>query len=253
MSLVNRWTLIAGLVLIVAGLVPADAWSQGRNATKGRPSADHARGAKHGPAYDAQAEWWAPRPYARKGYAPRRAVRKNAPPFCRNRSGHPVHGWEWCVKKGYVRAEARHAWRPYQPSRIVVVRKRPRQVVSPRVVIRADIIVDLLGVEVYRNIESWGRRSGYGGDVVGRWLPYESRGWVLQVSQDGFPLAEFIDRDGDRRIDDVWVYEPDRLQRDRDRYDDRYDDDDRYEDYDDYDDRYDDYDDRYDDYGDRGW
>ena len=244
-----RCTVIAGLLLLVSGLISADAWSQGRNATKGRPSAEDARGTAYGSAYDA--EWWAPRPYAREGYAPRRAVRKNAPPFCRNRSGHPVHGWRWCVEKGFVRPEARHAWRPYQPSRIVVVRKRPRLVVSPRVVIRADVIVDLLGVEVYRTIESWGRRSGYRGEPVGRWLPYESRGWVLQISQDGFPLAELVDRDGDRRIDDVWVYEPQRLQRDRPRYDDRDEDyDDRY---DDYDDRYDDYDDRYDDRGNRRW
>jgi len=142
------------------------------------------------------------------------------------------------VEKGFVRPEARHAWRPYQPSRTVVVRKRPRPIVSPRVVIRADVIVDLLGVEVYRDIESWGRRSGYGGEPVGRWLPYESRGWVLQISQDGFPLAELIDRDGDRRIDDVWVYEPESLKRDRPRYDDRYDH---------YDDRYDADENRYDD------
>ncbi len=128
----------------------------------------------------------------------------------------------------------------------MVVQKRPRLVVSPRVVIRADVIVDLLGVEVYRNIEAWGRRSGYRGEPVGRWLPYESRGWVLQISQDGFPLAELIDRNGDRRIDDVWVYEPERLQRDRPRYDD-----DRYDDDRDDDDWYDD--DRDDDGDDRRW
>jgi hypothetical protein len=23
------------------------------------------------------------------------------PPFCQNGRGHPVHGWEWCARKGY--------------------------------------------------------------------------------------------------------------------------------------------------------
>lgn len=27
--------------------------------------------------------------------------RGEGPPFCRNGEGHPVHGWEWCEKKGY--------------------------------------------------------------------------------------------------------------------------------------------------------
>lgn len=191
------WLLLVGALLWMS--VPDLAAAQGRGPTSGRPGT---------------VEWWSPRPYAQDGYAPRRAVRKDAPPFCRNRQGHPVHGWRWCVEKGFVRPEARHAWRPYRPNRVVVVRQRPRLVVRPRVVFRADVIVDVLGLELYRNVIDWGRRSGYRGQPVARWVPYGRRGWVLQVRQDGFPLAELIDRDGDRRIDDVWVYEPERLRRD---------------------------------------
>ena len=210
-----RLPIIAALLILVAGTLAAESSAQGRSGTAGQPGAAEARGA----------DWWQPRPYARKGYAPRRAVRRDAPPFCRNRTGHPVHGWRWCVEKGFVRPEARHAWRPYRPSRVVVVRKRPRSVVSPRVVIGADVILDVLGAEVYANVEAWGRRSGYRGKPVGRWVPHHTRGWVLQVSQDGFPLAELIDENGDRRIDQVWVYEPERLRKD-DRHDNtrRYDD-----------------------------
>jgi len=209
------WLVVAvGLLWCADPLISA---AQGRGATSGRPGA---------------IEWWAPRPYAQEGYAPRRAVRKDAPPFCRNRQGHPVHGWRWCIEKGFVRPEARHAWRPYRPSQIVVVNRRPRQVVRSRVVFRADVMIDLLGRDLYRNVRGWGKRSGFRGDPVARWVPFGPRGWVLQVSQDGFPLAEMIDRNGDRRIDDVWVYEPERLHRDRyrapqyddDRGDERYDD-----------------------------
>jgi len=209
------WLVVAvGLLWCAEPLISA---AQGRGPTSARPGAT---------------EWWVPRPYAQEGYAPRRAVRKDAPPFCRNRQGHPVHGWRWCIEKGFVRPEARHAWRPYRPSQIVVVNRRPRQVVRSRVVFRADVMIDLLGRDLYRNVRGWGKRSGFRGDPVARWVPFGPRGWVLQVSQDGFPLAEMIDRNGDRRIDDVWVYEPERLHRDRyrapqyddDRGDERYDD-----------------------------
>jgi len=220
-----RFSTLTALLILVAGTFAAESYAQGRSGTAGRPSVTEARGA----------DWWQPRPYAREGYAPRRAVRRDAPPFCQDRTGHPVHGWRWCVEKGFVRPEARHAWRPYRPSRVVVVRKRPRRVVSPRVVIGADVILDVLGAEVYANVEMWGRRSGYRGEPVGRWMPHHSRGWVLQVRQDGFPLAELIDENGDRRIDQVWVYEPETLQkddrRDKDKgYNNRHFDDQRFDD-----------------------
>lgn len=30
-------------------------------------------------------------------------ARGGGPPFCQNGNGHPVHGWRWCVEKGYAR------------------------------------------------------------------------------------------------------------------------------------------------------
>src|SRR4029450_7735756 len=32
------------------------------------------------------------------------ARRGNGPPFCRNGQGHPVHGQEWCERKGWTQA-----------------------------------------------------------------------------------------------------------------------------------------------------
>lgn len=37
-----------------------------------------------------------------------RARRDRGPAFCRSGRGHPVHGWAWCVRKGFVRP------RPYR-------------------------------------------------------------------------------------------------------------------------------------------
>lgn len=157
-----------------------------------------------------------------------RAYTKNAPPFCRSGAGHPVHGYRWCVDKGfappryhrydrddryYDRYHDRRYWHHRRYARVIVVRREPVRVVRPRVVFEARVIIDLLGARLYRDIHGYGVERGYRGEPVARWVPYGDRGWVLQVRQDGYPLAELVDFDGDRRIDDVWFYDDDRGRR----------------------------------------
>ena len=40
------------------------------------------------------------RPYSRR--ARPRVRQERGPPFCRSGEGHPVHGWGWCVRKGFA-------------------------------------------------------------------------------------------------------------------------------------------------------
>jgi len=199
-------------VAFLALSMPSTSAAQGRGPTAGRPGT---------------VDWWEPRPYSQSGYASRHTVRKGAPPYCRSRRGHPVHGWSWCVEKGFVRPQARKAWRPYRPNRVVVIRERPRRFVRSGVVFQANVMIDLLGVQLYRDVRRWGDRLGRRGRPVARWVPIGRRGWVIQVWQNGFPVAELVDPNGDRRLDEVWLFEPERLGRER--YDDDRYDDDRYD------------------------
>ena len=40
----------------------------------------------------------------RRGDGKVRGGRGKGPPFCRSGQGHPAHGWEWCVRKGFAPA-----------------------------------------------------------------------------------------------------------------------------------------------------
>lgn len=146
-------------------------------------------------------EWWSPGPY-------RPAVRRTnreGPPFCRTGRGHPKFGYRWCVEKGFA-PPRRSRWTHRSYGR-VVVRHAPARVARPRVTFDVRVMVDLLGPRLYSHITAYSRRHGYRGDPVARWVPMGARGWVLQVRQDGRPLAELVDFDGDRRIDDVWLFD----------------------------------------------
>lgn len=141
---------------------------------------------------------------------PRRSSARG-PAFCRSGQGHPVHGWGWCVRKGFARAysrapRARHAvpccaWHPVD---LGPVRYRSDRYHDLRRPLGHEAVVTILGRVVVDDLYS---RVGYRRDVPleGRWYPSAGEARVLQVRAGDTPVAEFTDLDGDRRVDRTYV------------------------------------------------
>jgi hypothetical protein len=117
-----------------------------------------------------------------------------APSFCRDGSGHPVHGRSWCVQKGF-RLGATTVWNEARWDD-AVLRAIRRSGSIPRAVLH-----DVLGAEVLERIESQRRRLSASSALSGRWLSAEGGGTVLQVFAGRTPVAELADWSGNGRVD----------------------------------------------------
>lgn len=144
-----------------------------------------------------------------------RARRGRGPAFCRSGEGHPVHGWSWCVRKGFVRP---HVYRDLPPR--VAPRRRPvvcctwHPVDLGPVHFRGDPyrrmdrslghgeLLRLLGRGVIDDLYA---RVEYRREVPleARWHPSTGEARVLQVRAGSTPVAELTDLDRDRRVDRV--------------------------------------------------
>jgi hypothetical protein len=112
--------------------------------------------------------------------------RGNGPPFCRNGQGHPVHGLEWCRRKGWSEA----GW-----GNVIFHNPLPsnRRLEQPSV-------RDILGSVILGRLTSYSRQLGATGPIDGRTLTVGNAS-VLQLRAGGIPLAELTDRNGDGRVD----------------------------------------------------
>ncbi len=129
-------------------------------------------------------------------YDHRRVGKKGpGPAFCRNGRGHPVHGWSWCVRKG---------WAGYAPAR--PVRVRWERVWWGRVDLYAPRGVGRLGwVDAHRfldrrvlmRLERRRAHMGLRGELVVRWVRDYGGETVVQVRAGGFLMAEMRDQDRD--------------------------------------------------------
>ncbi len=130
---------------------------------------------------------------------------KDAPPFCQNGQGHPVHGWKWCAEKGFGRYSGRGSWERIRWEDIIF--RTPRRHSDNRMLERGSLL-DILGEVVLGRIETRGRSVAGGAPLSGRWAPASHKGGrVLQIRAGTIPLAELSDLDGDGRIDAVLLYE----------------------------------------------
>lgn len=131
------------------------------------------------------------------------ARKGNGPPFCRSGEGHPVHGREWCARKGwgggygYDGRYDRYDDRWDRASWSDVILRGPQPTTDRRV--RPPSVADILGDVVLGRLSEHGRERGYRGAVDGRWVPLGDRGSVLQLRMGGLPLAELADADRDGR------------------------------------------------------
>ena|SRR5688572_16124879 len=112
--------------------------------------------------------------------------RGNGPPFCRNGEGHPVHGMEWCRRKGWTQAGWQNViFRNPLPSN--------RRLEQPTV-------RDILGSVILGRLTDYSRRLGANGPIDGRALQVGDAS-VLQLRAGGVPLAELTDWDRDGKVD----------------------------------------------------
>lgn len=127
----------------------------------------------------------------------RSGKRGNGPPFCRNGAGHPVHGMEWCRRKGWGRGYGT-SWDRVGWEDVIFGRRAPTR---DRYV-RQPTLSDILGEVVFGRLARHGRSQGLSGSMDARWVPTRA-GSVLQLRMGGAPLAELTDANRDGRVDVV--------------------------------------------------
>lgn len=147
---------------------------------------------------------------------PRVRVRRG-PAFCRSGAGHPVHGWRWCVRKGFVwsrrgygppRGKHRRrpvrccTWHLYDVGPVYFHETPVRSAVGRT--LGHDRLVRILGRGVVDGLYA---SAGYRRDVrlEGRWHRSSGEARVLQLRAGSTPLAELTDLDGDRRVDRIFL------------------------------------------------
>jgi hypothetical protein len=132
----------------------------------------------------------------------RRSERGNGPSFCRSGAGHPVFGWDWCRERGWDRSNSRYPVRwERRPWDDVIFSKDPSRSTLDR-----RTLGEVLGDVVFGRIDTRRRELGSTADYAGRWVA-SSAGRELWISAGGVPLARLVDRDGDRRVDGVYLAE----------------------------------------------
>lgn len=144
-----------------------------------------------------------------------RGRKGRGPAFCRSGRGHPVHGWGWCVRKGFAPAHPGRA-RPttyrgeavpccaWYPADLGPVRYRSDRYHRMGRPLGHEEVVSILGRVVVDDLYA---RVGYRRAVPleGRWYPSAGEAHVLQVRAGDTPVAEFTDLDGDRWVDRTYL------------------------------------------------
>lgn len=114
---------------------------------------------------------------------------RGGPPFCRNGSGHPVHGRRWCREKGFGLGSDRFDRRDRDGGIIFRLPDSRRGGVLDRV----DLI-DILGIRTYSRLEDVRRRHGLRDGTQGRWYRDRSGRDAILISAGGVPIADLVDR-----------------------------------------------------------
>lgn len=135
--------------------------------------------------------------------------RGGGPPFCRNGQGHPVHGWSWCVAKGWAPGSYSYApvrgWEEVYWPDARFYRKRP---IRHDVWLDRGALVEVVGERVLARLEvhdAPGRRARSGGPVRARWMSGDGGGAVLEVHIGSTPVAYLHDVSLDGRVDRVYL------------------------------------------------
>jgi hypothetical protein len=135
-----------------------------------------------------------------------RGGRGDIPAFCRTGEGHPVFGWQWCVEQGFGGYSPR--WVRGRLDNIIL--REPRSI-PRRDHIDRNVLIDIMGADVFRRFEERAQRAAADGPIVGRLIESDVEGGqVLQLRAGDVPLAELTDLNGDRRVDVVLLNDRER-------------------------------------------
>jgi hypothetical protein len=125
------------------------------------------------------------------------------PAFCRNGRGHPVHGWRWCVEKGWVAGghvrTARLRWDRVRWGHVRLYAPRG----SGRIEwLPASAILD---VRVVQRLHRQAARLGLRGSLVARVSRDRWGGVSVEIRSGRLVFAEILDRNRDGRADLILV------------------------------------------------
>lgn len=129
----------------------------------------------------------------------RRIQQRAGPPFCRNGQGHPVFGMRWCHERGFSSRPIR--WERASWGSITM--RDPRR--AERGSAGRVLLGDILGESVYGRVDAHRRALGVTQPLVGQWHRDSAGMYVLQLTAGGLPIAEFVDRGGNGRVDIVRI------------------------------------------------
>ena len=118
------------------------------------------------------------------------------PKFCRTGAGHPVHGRQWCVDKGFGLANSR--WDQARWEDVIFRQPQPRTSLD----LNRGTLRDILGEVVFNRLDARRRTLGVTTPLSGRWVDSDGRS-VMLVNAGALGIAELIDRNRDRRVDQV--------------------------------------------------
>jgi hypothetical protein len=116
------------------------------------------------------------------------------PKFCRTGAGHPVHGRQWCVDKGFGLGSAQ--WDRARWEDVIFGRPQPRRNLD----LGRDVLQDVLGSVIFNRLDARRGLLGARAPLTGHWLDAEGRS-VMLVNAGSVPIAELVDSNRDRRVD----------------------------------------------------
>ena len=123
-------------------------------------------------------------------------VKEGAPSFCRSGEGHPVWGRQWCLQKGFGLGDASdYQWAAARDIGDVVF---TRPVVGT---LSRDALYNLLGQVAFDRLALHALTLGYAEPLTGAWRTEPGNPGLLVVNSGRWPVAEFVDQNGDQRPD----------------------------------------------------
>ena len=131
---------------------------------------------------------------------------ENAPAFCRSGAGHPVHGREWCIEKGFgLGVSDRSIWSRATDIGSIRISKRP----TTEMVDRGGLL-DILGDVVFGRLAVQSLVLGNDEPLVGRWVASDEPDspFILRVTAGDVAVAELVDTDRDDDVDVLFVSQP---------------------------------------------
>jgi hypothetical protein len=126
-----------------------------------------------------------------------------APAFCRSGQGHPVHGREWCLDKGFgLGSRSGTLWSRGSIEDVVFRRRTDSD--------RLDRggLAGVLGDIVFGRLALQSVALGYDQPLMGVWVAQPDGPRILRVRSGEHEVAEFVDRDRDDRVEVLYVVQP---------------------------------------------